>query len=158
MLKWDASRLVRLSLAQPNGRPYDFLPQLLESNKGNLIYLDISSTPHEKSLYRWLVNDGYLVKVEELNLNNCSNVDDELATLIAENCTALKRLSLANTGVSGVGVKAIVTALEGKLEYLNLDGCIHTWYDAVELARSKGIRVAFSLSEDGRGGKKIREG
>ena len=158
MLKWDASRLVRLTLAHPNGTRHNFLPQLLESNKGNLIYLDINSTPHEKSVYRWLANDGYLVKVEELNLNNCSNVDDELATLIAENCTALKRLSLANTGVSGVGVKAIVTALEGKLEYLNLDGCIHTSYDAVEWARSKGVRVAFSLSEGGSGGKKIREG
>lgn len=158
MVKWDASRLVRLSMAHATQIRNDSLPQLLESNKGNLIYLDISGTRHDISRYRWLANDGYLVKVEELNLNNCSNVDDEFATLIAENCSALERLSLKNSGVSGVGVKAIVTALEGKLEYLNLNGCIHTSYDAVEWARSKGVRVAFSLSEGGSGGKKIREG
>ena len=156
-IEWEASRLVRLEMAHILNISGESLLKLLEPNKGNLIYLDISATPYEQSLYKWLAEGGYLEKVEELKLNNCP-VDDELAIAIAENCPVLRRLSLANTKVSGVGVKAVVTALEGKLEYLNLDGCKSTAYDAVEWARSKGVRVAFSFSEPRRGAKKLREG
>ena len=156
-IEWEASRLVRLEMAHTTKISGELLLELLEPNKGNLIYLDISATLYDKSRYKLLADGGYLEKVEELKLNNCL-VDDKLAFAIAENCPVLKRLSLANTRVSGVGVKAIVTVLEGKLEYLNLDGCKNTAYDAVQWARSKGVRVAFSFSERGRGGKKLREG
>ena len=157
IIEWVASRLVRLSMAHTVQIGGNSLLDLLESNRGNLIYLDTSATMYDQSLYRWLADDGFLGKVEELKLNIC-DVDDEVAIAIAENCPVLKRLSLAYTKVSGVGVKAIVTALEGKLEYINLDGCKNTAYDAVEWARSKGVRVAFSFSERGKGGEKIREG
>ena len=157
MGKWDASRLVRLSMAHKVQFSAGCLLKILEQNKGNLIYLDISATEYHQSMYEWLAQGGYLDKAEELKFNNC-DVDDELAIAVAENCPVLKRLSLAYSKVSGVGVKAIVTALEGKLDYLNLDGCKNTAYDAVEWARSKGVRVAFSFLERGRGGKKIREG
>lgn len=156
-IEWEASRLVRLEMAHNTKISGELLLELLEPNKGNLIYLDISATPYGQSQYKLLADGGYLEKVEELKLNNCL-VGDELASAIAENCPVLKRLSLANTRVSGVGVKAIVTVLEGKLEYLNLDGCKHTAYDAVQWARSKGVAVAFSFSERGRGGRKLREG
>lgn len=156
-IEWEASRLVRFEIAHTASITGESLLKLLEPNKGNLIYLNISATPYEQSLYKWLAEGGYLEMVEELKLNNCP-VDDELAIAIAENCPVLKRLSLANTKVSGVGVKAVVTALEAKLEYLNLDGCRNLAHDAVEWARSKGVRVAFSFSEPRRGGKKLREG
>ena len=157
MVKWEASRLVRLSMAHNIRVTAGRLLETLDPNKGNLIYLDTSATQYEQSMYRWLAEGGYLKKVEELKFNNC-DVDDGVAIAIAENCSVLKRLSLANTKISGVGIKAIVTALEGKLEYLNLDGCKNTAYDAVEWTRSKGVRVAFSSLDRGRGGKKIREG
>ena len=156
-IEWEASRLVRLEMANTVKISGELLLELLEPNKGNLIYLDISATLYDQSLYKLLADAGYLGKVEELKLNNC-HVDDELAFAIAENCPLLKRLSLANTKITGVGVKAIVTVLEGKLGYLNLDGCKNTAYDAVQWARSKGVAVAFSFSERGRGGKKLREG
>ena len=158
MEEWEASRLVRLSMAHDNYLIAGWLMDWLHPNKGNLVYLDASTTQYHPTIYAdMLAEEGYLEKVEELKLNNC-NVDDRVAIAIAENCPVLRRLSLANTQITGVGVKAIVTALEGKLEYLNLDGCKHTSYDAVEWARSKGVRVAFSFSDRGRGGKKLREG
>ena len=158
IVEWDASRLVRLSMADTMELTSHCLQAILHSNKGNLTYLDISSAMlYPLHDYRWLGEGGSLIKAEVLKLNNCA-LDDEDAIAIAMNCPVLKRLSLANTGVSGVGVKAIVTALEGKLEYLNLDGCKHTSIDAVEWARSKGVRVAFSFADHRRGGKKIREG
>ena len=156
-IECDASRLVRLSLPHGLEGSDARLLDILEANKGNLIYLHISSSIFDDNLYRRLADEGYFVKVEELKLND-ADADDELAIAIAKNCPALKRLSLADTRVSGVGVKAIVTALEGKLEYLNLDGCKDTSIDAVEWARSKGVRVAFSFADHRRGGKKIREG
>lgn len=157
IIECNASRLVQLSVAHGVSCTVESLLGLLEANKGNLVYLDTSSTEYDQSLYKLLTDNGYLVKVEELKFNN-ADADDELAIAIAENCPVLKRLWLANTKVSGVGVKAIVTALEGKLEYLNLDGCKHTSIDAVEWARSKGVGVAFSFNDRRRGGKKIREG
>ena len=157
MVKWEASQLVRLSMAHNLQVTAGWLLEILDPNKGNLIYLDASVTMYDQSMYRLLAEGGYLGKVEELKFNYC-DVDDEVAIAIAENCPVLKRLSLANTKVSGVGVKAIVTALEGKLEYLDLDGCKQTSYDAVEWARSKVVRVDFSFPDGGRGGKKIREG
>ena len=157
IIECDASRLVRFSMPHGIEGSDARLLDILEANKGNLIYFHISSSIFDDNLYRRLADEGYLVKVEELKLND-ADADDELAIAIAKNCPALKRLSLADTWVSGVGVKAIVTALEGKLEYLNLDGCKHTSIDAVEWARSKGVRVAFSFADHGRGGKKIREG
>ena len=155
--EWEASRLVRLSMAHNVDFQAQWMTEVLECNQRNLVYLDASAVLHHQSLYTWPVTEGWLAKVEELKFNNCL-VDDELAIAIAENCPVLRRLSLANTKVSGVGVKAVVTALEGKLEYLNLDGCKNTAYDAVEWARSKNVRVAFSFSEPRRGAKKLREG
>ena len=155
--KWEASRLVRLSMAHNIDFQAQWMIEVLDCNQGNLVYLDASAVLYHQSLYIWPVTEGWLAKVGELKFNNCL-VGDELAIAIAENCPVLRRLSLANTKVSGVGVKAVVTALEGKLEYLNLDGCKNTAYDAVEWARSKGVRVAFSFSEPRRGGKKLREG
>ena len=154
--EWEASQLVRLSVAHSVAFNAFWLIEVLECNQWNLVYLDVSAIPYHQSQYVCLVSEGWLAKVEELKFNNCL-VDDELAIAIAEGCPVLRRLSLANTKVSGVGVKAVVTALEGKLEYLNLDGCKNTAYDAVEWARSKGVRVAFSISEPRRGGKKLRE-
>ena len=158
MVEWEAPRLVRFSMAHDTYLISMWLADILHSNRGNLIYLDASATLYHPTIYAdLLAEQGYLEKVEELKLNNC-NVDDKVAIAIAEHCPVLRRLSLANTQITGVGVKAIVTALEGKLEYLNLDGCRNTSYDAVEWARSKGVRVAFSFSDRGRGGKKVREG
>ena len=155
--EWEASRLVRFSMAQCHVLTAGQLVEILHWNMGNLTHYDSSSIPYHPSIHRTLAEDGFLKEVEELKLNYC-NVDDEVAIAIAENLPVLKRLSLANTQVSGVGVKAIVTALEGQLDYLNLDGCKNTAYDAVEWARSKGVRVAFSFSERKRGGKRLREG
>ena len=155
--EWEGSRLVRLSMAHNVHFRAQWMMEVLASNQGNLVYFDASAGLYHQSLYIGSVTQGWLAKVEELKFNNCL-VDDELAIDIAENCPVLRRLSLANTKVSGVGVKAVVTALEGKLEYLNLDGCKNTAYDAVEWARSKGVRVAFSFSEPRRGAQKLREG
>lgn len=155
--EWEASRLVRLSMAHIVDFHASWMIEVLKRNQWNLVYLEASAILFHQSQYIMPVTEGWLAKVEELKLNDCL-VNDILAIAIAENCPVLRRLSLANTKVSGVGVKAVVTALGGKLEYLNLDGCRYTAYDAVEWARSKGIRVAFSFPESRRGGKKLREG
>ena len=155
-IEWQASQLVRLSAAGVSGLDFLHFQEMLEPNKGNLIYLDASSCSFGRHECKMLAEQYYLTKVEDLRLKN-NDVDDEVAIAISKYMPALKRLSLANTRVSGVGVKAIVTALEGSIDYINLDNCNNTAYDAVEWARSKGVNVAFASSDGFGGGKRIRE-
>jgi len=84
-----------------------------------------------------------LRNIEELifNLNTDLMVGDDCAVLISKTFKNLRRLDLSRTWVTGVGIRAIVTALKGKLERLDVSQCRHLGQDAVEWARSHGIEV-----------------
>ena len=153
----DLPHIIRLSLA---GWPELSLSELqtwLIQSKGKLTHLDISGCIHLSTAnLKELITQDYLEGVVDLVLKSC-NVDDEIAMLIARNLPRLQKLDVANSKITGVGVKALVVAREGKLEHLCLDGCFSTNIDAVKLARTKGVNVAFGFPDPLKGGKRIRQ-
>ena len=154
---FDLPEMTRLSLAGWPGLSLSDLQACLLPAKGKVMQLDIGGciTLSSASL-KVLITQGYLEAAEDLVLRSC-NVDDEIATLIARNLPRLKNLDLACTTITGVGVKALVIGLEGKLEHLCLDGCRSTNIDAVELARATGVKVAFGFPNPLSGGRRIRQ-
>ncbi|KAI9758718.1 MAG: hypothetical protein M4579_002893 [Chaenotheca gracillima] len=106
---------------------------------------------------RELAESGILEDIEHLNLGETGVRDDGIA-FIANAAPNLIRLNLSSTGVSGVGVKALLSRPDSKLACLNLDGCMSVNIDAVEWARSKGVHVQFQFVEKAGSGKKVRYG
>lgn len=154
---FDLPEMTRLSLAGwPGLSPSDLQACLLPS-KGKVTHLDIGGciTLSSASL-KELITQGYLEAVEDLVLRSC-NVDDEIAMLIARNLPRLENLDFACSKITGVGVKALVIGLEGKLKHLCLDGCHSTNIDAVEFARAMGVKVAFGFPDPLSGGRRVRQ-
>lgn len=145
-------QLTRLSMAECALVSEACLKLLLEANKGELLQLDMSSSGYNVVD---LIKLGYLKKVEELSLKS-SPVNDDVAILLAEHLTQLRTLDLSYTQITGVGVKALVTGLQGTLRSLGLKGCVDTSLDAIELARSMGVQVAFSFPDSVVKAKKVR--
>ena len=153
----DFPKIVRLSLAGWSELSLSDLHACLIPGKGKVTHLDLSGCISLSNIdLKQLITHGYLEGAEDLVLKSC-NIDDEIAVLIARNLPRLKKLDLANTRITGVGVKALVVGLEGKLEHLCLDGCYSTNIDAVDLARALGVKVAFGFPDAVSGGRRIKQ-
>ena len=154
---FDLPQMTHLSLAGWSELSLSVLQACLLPSKGKLQRLDIGGCiALSIANLKELITHGYLEGVEDLVLKSCT-ADDEIAMLIARNLPRLKNLDLAHTKVTGVGVKALVIGLEGKLERLDLDGCNSTSIDAVELARAMGIKVAFGFPDRLSGGRRLKQ-
>ena len=154
---FDLPHMVRLSMAGWSELSLGDLQACLIPNKGKATHLDVGECIALSSAnLKELITHGYLEAVEDLVLKSC-NIDDEVAMLIARNVPRLKSLDVSNTKITGVGVKALVVGLEGRLEHLCLDGCRSTNIDAVELARAAGLKVAFGFPDPLSGGRRIRQ-
>jgi hypothetical protein len=147
-MEWNAppTGLVWLSIAGMDLLPFDTFIKWLEPNKGNLRYLDASEIPDNRRYWSALGEMGFLDGVEELNLNG-SDMNDKTISALSTNLHVLKILHLKHTWVTGVGLKAVVTKLQGTLECLYLDDCDNMGFDAVEWARNKGIKVSFTFAD-----------
>ena len=157
-ITWDnAKRLVGLSVASMIDLKIETLRGWLDSNKGNLTYLDASGCFFLPVELAELAEQGYLKKVKELKLNSC-DVNDFVAIALSENLPTLTTLHLKYAKITGFGLKQLVTKLQGTLQYVNVDNCMSIGFDAVEWARSMGVRVAFSLCDEPKGRKTIRTG
>ena len=153
----DLPHLIRLSFAGWSGFSLTELQACLTPNKGKLTHLDMGSCIElSNANIKEIITQNYLEGIEDLVLNS-SNVDDEIAILLARNLPRLQKLDVANSKITGVGVKALVVGLQGKLEHLCLDGCYSTNIDAVMLAREMGVKVAYGFSNPLRGARKIRQ-
>lgn len=153
-------KLVRLSFASAH-RDYvhynndHYYKAMLEANKGRLTHLDATARLSGKELEE-VIASGYLQSVEELRLGMC-DVDDNQATLLAKHAPNIRVLHLERTNVTGVGVKALVTALKGKLEFLGLDECRKCSEDANKWASSMGVKTSFKYPDENiRGGRRLR--
>ncbi|CAD6577406.1 MAG: hypothetical protein ASARMPREDX12_008336 [Alectoria sarmentosa] len=154
---FDLPQIIRLSLAGWSTLLLGDLQACLIQSKGRVTHLDIGGCIALSSAnLKELITHGYLEGIEDLVLKSC-NIDDEVAMLIAKNLHRLKNLNLACTKVTGVGVKALIIGLEGKLEHLCLDGCRSTNIDAVEFARAMGVKVAFGFPDPLSGGRRIKQ-
>ena len=149
--------IIRLSLAGWNELLLSELQACLIANKGKLTHLDIGGCVElSNANIKEIITQNYLEGIENLVLKSC-NVDDETATLMARNLPRLQKLDVSNSKITGVGVKALVDGLKGKLEHLCLDGCYSTSMDAVKLARKMGVNVAYGFPDPLRGGRRIRQ-
>lgn len=128
---------------------------MLQANPGKLTHLDATRWSSVSDLQE-LITSGYLESVEELKLGMC-NVDDDKAIMLAKHAPNIKILCLENTGITGVGVKALVIALKDKLEFLRLDGCQNCSADANSWANSMGVKTSFKFPDQPRGGRKLRQ-
>ena len=147
------SKLV-MGTFEPGDLSVHVLHALLEPNKGNLILLDITSCPGISSEdMKRLTTLGYFSRLEELHIADNAHVDDDLAEFLAANLSFLRVLNISCTGVTGVGVKALVEKPGTKLQRLYLRLCHSVSIDAVEYARSRGVWVKFEFP-DPRGSKK----
>lgn len=154
---FDLPQMTRLSLAGCFELSLVDLQACLLPSKGKVTHLDIGGCIALSSAnLKELITHGYLEGIEDLVLKSC-NIDDEIAMFIARNLPRLKNLDLACTKITGVGVKALVVGLEGKLEHLCLDGCHSTSIDAVELARALGVKVAFGFPDPLSWGRRITQ-
>ena len=149
--------MIRLSLAGWNHFSLRELQAFLIPNKGKLTHLDIGGCIElSKANIKEIITQNYLEEIEDLVLKSC-RVDDEIAILIARNLPHLQKLDVANSRITGVGVKALVVGLQGKLEHLCLNGCHSTNIDAVKLARGMGVNVAYAFPDLLRGSRRIRQ-
>lgn len=156
-MDFDLPQMTRLSLAGCFELSLVDLQACLLPSKGKVTHLDIGGCIALSSAnLKELITHGYLEGIEDLVLKSC-NIDDEIAMFIARNLPRLKNLDLACTKITGVGVKALVVGLEGKLEHLCLDGCHSTSIDAVELARALGVKVAFGFPDPLSWGRRITQ-
>ena len=146
--------LVDLSASPTFFCQMSMLMRTLAANKGEQRSLDICALHATFQDFTALISGGYLAKVESLKLKNAP-ISDEIAMLLAKYLSQLRLLDLACTAISGVGVKSLVIELKGKLEWLGLDECTRTSIDAVELARSMGVKVSYRFP-DPKGSKKVR--
>ena len=153
----DLPHLIRLSFAGQHGLSLSELQACLIPNKGKLTHLDIRGCVGlSNANIKQIITLNYLEAVEDLVLNSC-NVDDEIAILLARNLPRLQKLDVTNSRITGVGIKALVVGLQGKLEHLCLNGCSSTNIDAVRLAREMGVKVAYGFPNPLRGGRRIRQ-
>ena len=145
--------LLSLSIGSSISISMLMLRDILATNEVKLRTLDICAAPFTPGDITALISVGYLAGIEELKIRNTFH-DDEVAILLAHNLPNLRFLDLGRTRVTGVGVKALITELKGKLEWLGLDECMHTSIDAVKLARSMGVKVSYRFP-DPKGSKKV---
>lgn len=102
-----------------------------------------------------LLGSFRLSALQHLALTRSLLIDDGVAELIALNMPLLISLDLSVSGVTGYGLKKIVEACS-HLKRVNMNQCERCGIDAVEWARSKGVKIDFMMNMKA-GGSKVRE-
>ncbi|KAF1347605.1 hypothetical protein BDV97DRAFT_370517 [Delphinella strobiligena] len=121
-----------------------------------LTTLKVELTSGEPQLFS-LLSSPRLSDLQTLHLTGNYAINDTVAEIIASTFTDLRTLDLSATSVTGYGVKKIVESCR-KLKVLLIRGCMSCSNDAVEWARSKGLKVDSTMIGAERKGKKIRHG
>lgn len=157
----QACNLLGLESLALRSVPYitgESLMVLLNPSKGKLKELDISGCGGiDKTAVDTLITGEYLDGIEDLNLSKL-DIDDSVAEALARSAPKLKRLDLSSTDITGVGVKALALKPQSTFAELTINSCVGVSIDAVEFAKSKGIKVTFTFPDNLRYGKRVRLG
>ena len=102
-----------------------------------------------------ILENARFIHAEILGLIECK-LDDKLFKCFPGMASKLRRLDLSKTCIDGAGVKHLVQAYKGQLEWLGLDHCQRLSPDAVEWARSQGVQVSHRMTDSREKGSKIR--
>lgn len=99
-----------------------------------------------------------LERVQDIGLRRAKSVNDNVADVLATRFKHLRHVDLSQTAVTGYGVKQLVQKLKATLQELVLNDCSDVSPDAIEWARSQGVKVScFSYNSLTHGtGRKIR--
>ncbi|KAK5123926.1 hypothetical protein LTR85_002123 [Meristemomyces frigidus] len=100
------------------------------------------------------LSNARLRALERLTLQPTGVFDDAHVHVVAEKLVELRILDLSKTEITGVGVKDLVQ--RGHIKHLLLNDCRLLSSDAVEWARSQGVRVDYRMLSGERGSKKLR--
>ena len=92
--------------------------------------------------------------MEQISLAGSQQCSDNTVSLVAEGFRQLRKLDLSGTDITGVGVKHVLKAAH--LEHLVVNNCRKIGIDAIDWARSQGVRVDYRMSDDTSGGNKVR--
>jgi hypothetical protein len=98
-----------------------------------------------KELVSTILCHPRLQELSHLALLDCREIDDEVATMIAAQGKKLKSLRLPSSRITGVGLKALVTACPS-LAYINVDSCQAISLDAVQWAKGQGVTIAWNIA------------
>ncbi|KAF7190983.1 F-box/TPR repeat protein pof3 [Pseudocercospora fuligena] len=92
--------------------------------------------------------------LESLSMTYCIPLDDARIYYIFKDFKQLRSLDVSGTKITGAGVKDVVSL--GHVKELILNDCHYLGRDAVDWARSQGVKVEYRTSNDMYGGKKLR--
>jgi F-box/TPR repeat protein Pof3 len=94
-----------------------------------------------------------LRELKHLSLERCFDTDDDCLSLVAKDLPKLEFLNVSGTDVTGAGIKKVVS---NGLKKLVANNCRHVYPDAVQWARTQGVKVEHKMSDGMAGGKKLR--
>lgn len=89
-----------------------------------------------------------------MSLTESYGCNDESMDLLDGFFEQLRVLNLSGTEVTGVGVKEALKL--PRLQHLIVNNCRHIGVDAIDWARSQGMRVDHRMSDDSGEGRQVR--
>lgn len=95
-----------------------------------------------------------LAALERFSLEGCLDPDDNTMSLIKSHVPRLRSLNVSGSVATGAGIKSLIEL--GYLKHLVAYDCRYLGLDAVEWARSAGVRVEYGMTTNLSGGKKVR--
>lgn len=118
---------------------------MLLSATTSLRSLDLSMCPRiNADSMDWLLDAGHGDSLEYLSLAGNPSFRDEVTRELGR-LKKLKRLDIAHTMITGIGVANLVYREGSQLEWLGLDYCINVGRDAIEAANAVGVRVSHRM-------------
>lgn len=95
----------------------------LRKKTATLKTLDLSGLSLGQSAFEWLPEG--CINLENLNVSRCINIDNAALYLIGRRCRLLKSLNLARcVKISDDGIVQFFDIFEGRLEKIDLSGCV----------------------------------
>ena len=93
-----------------------------------------------------LIQHPRISQLKRLHLTNCHIFTDTHGSLLVKHVPKLEEVGVLASQITGVGVKEMVTKLR-RLRELDLQDCAQVGADAVEWARTQGVRVKFQMTQ-----------
>ena len=126
------------------------IPQVA-GRTSNVSRLTIS---HAQSSLMTYLRPSRFDQLEYLSLESAEGFHDEQLEHILKRFPLLRFLNLSATEISGLGVQEIVNA--GHVKELVINDCRLVSFDAVDWARSQGVKVSHQFTNDVKSWKKVR--
>ena len=157
LLNNSLTSLTSLSMSNVHHLDLNNLQKLLEPNRGNLEELDVKGCLLlDAAPLLFLGELGYLKKIASLEVGCGDDIDDRCIESLIKHTPRLRKLTLAYTRVTGVGIKAIALKPQDKLEHLVLQHCLNISPDALDYVRAKGVKVDFLNEDTSRKSRKVQ--